>query len=300
MSVLTVPWVADAIAQLLGRARPRVPVALAFAEIPATTASVRIPTRHGPVKATVYAPPGGLAGAPVYLNFHGGAFVMRHPEQDDPLCRYLAAEAGVVIVNVDYDVAPRHRFPVPVEQGYDCVRWAADPARPWDGSRLVVGGQSAGGAIAAAAARQALEAGTPAVALQVLHYPPLDLVTPGKDKRAAGRSIISVPLTEIADTVYVPTTDAKRHRLASPAWGNNADAIAGIAPAVVISCEHDRLRDENVRYAEALRRAGALAEHRDLPGVDHGYNLMGAPRELVEDVYRMIAAHVRRAVHPAP
>jgi len=229
----------------------------------------------------------------VYVNFHGGGFVMRHPEQDDPLCRYLAARAGAMVVNVDYDLAPQHRFPDAVEEAYDVALWAAQPERPWDGTRLCVGGQSAGGALAAGAARLALENHEPAIALQVLHYPPLDLATPGPDKHVAGKSIISAPMTQILDTAYAPSLNAKRDRLASPAWGSNADAIEGIAPALVITCEYDRLHDEGVRYAHKLDMAGALRQHVDLAGQDHGYSIVGADRDVVERSYALIAEHVK-------
>lgn len=291
--LLTNRFIADTLARLVQRGPgPRIKPEIAFAEIPARTEQTTISTRHGNVGATIYLPDHDLATAPVYVNFHGGAFVLRHPEQDDPICRYLAAHAGVVVVNVDYDVGPAHRFPEPIEEGYDAAVWAADAARPWDGSRLCVGGQSAGGAISAGVARLALEHGTPRVALQVLHYPPLDLATPGAEKHAAGKSIISVPMTQVADTVYVPTEEAKHHRLASPAWGTNAENIDGIAPALVITCEYDRLHDEGVRYATALSRARALLEHIDLAGEDHGYSVTGADRETVERVYARIAEGV--------
>src|ERR1700744_713065 len=134
--------------------------------------------RRGAVPAVGCRPAASAGLAPVYVNFHGGGFVVRHPEQDDPFCRYLAAHAGVAVVNVDYDVAPRHRFPDPVEEAYDAVCWAAGPGHGWDGARLCVGGQSAGGTLAAGAARLALEEDGPAIALQVLHYPLLDIATP--------------------------------------------------------------------------------------------------------------------------
>src|ERR1700743_1515039 len=164
MSMLGRPLIADALARLLQRRPgPRPPSRLPFAELPARTETVTIPTRHGDVRAVVYWPEAGGDLVPVYVNFHGGGFVVRHPEQDDPLCRYLAAHAGVAVVNVDYDVAPDHRFPEPVEQAYDAVRWAAGPGHGWDGSRLCVGGQSAGGSTAAGGARLAVVAGGPGV-----------------------------------------------------------------------------------------------------------------------------------------
>lgn len=294
-SFFTTPFVADAVSRLLNRAPgPRISDSISFAELAVETDTISIPTKHGDVAAVVYRPEGSTSETlPVYVNFHGGGFVMKRPEQDDPLCRYLAVNADVVVVNVDYDVAPRHRFPEPVEEAYDSVLWAAETERPWDGAKLCVGGQSAGGALAAGAARLALEKDGPEIALQVLHYPPLDLATPGNQKTSTGKSIISVPMTQLFDTAYAPSSEAKTHRLASPAWGTNAEGIEGIAPALVISCEYDRLRDEQFRYARRLDAVGALREHRDLAGQDHGYNLMGSDRQLVEGSYRLIAQHVR-------
>ena len=294
MSFLGTPLVADTLARLAQRGpRPRIRAQLSFAELPVRTDPVTIPARHGDVRAVVYRPDAAEDRPPVYVNFHGGGFVMRHPAQDDPLCRYLAANAGAAVVNVDYDVAPRHRFPEPVEEAYDIITWVSRAGHGWDGSRLCAGGQSAGGALAAGASRLALELGGPAIALQVLHYPPLDLVTPARDKRAAaGRSAISVPMAEFFSAAYIPSPDARRDRLASPAWGSNGDGIEGIAPALVITCENDRLHDEGEAYAGKLDAAGALREHLDIAGADHGYNLRGRDRAVVEHSYQLIAKHV--------
>ncbi|OBG90008.1 carboxylesterase [Mycobacterium sp. E3251] len=268
-----------------------------FQELPGRTTEVTIGARHGPVAATVYHPPAGTANPPVYVNVHGGGFVVGHPEQDDPWCRYLAANAGVVVINPDYVLAPRHRFPAAPHQVYDIVCWAASPDRDWDGGRLCVGGQSAGGSLSAAAARLALENGGPRIALQVLHYAPLDLVTPAREKRSTiGRRAVLKPwMGEVFDTAYVPDPAQRRDRLASPAWGGNADGIAGIAPALVVTAEHDRLRDEARRYAEKLDAAGALVEYHEVADVDHGYNIMSAATDVTRRTYAHIAEHVVRA-----
>jgi acetyl esterase/lipase len=164
-----------------------------------------------------------------------------------------------------------------------------------------VGGQSAGGNLSAAAARLALENGGPTIALQVLHYAPLDLVTPTADKTSSigTRAVMKPWMGEVFDTAYIPDAEQRRHRLASPAWGPNADAIAGIAPALVVTAEYDRLRDEAHRYAEKLGAAGSLAEYLEVPGVDHGYNIMSDARDVTEHVYARIADHVARATESA-
>lgn len=298
ISILSSPVVADALARVFAATvNPAPKVAVRFPEIDGRTSQVTIPTRHGPVAATIYHPADGTASPPVYINVHGGGFVVGHPEQDDPWCRYLAANSGVVVVNSDYVLAPRNRFPAAPEQIYDIVCWAATPDHAWDGARLCVGGQSAGGSLSAAAARLALENRGPAIALQVLHYAPLDLVTPTRDKRSTvgAKAVMKPWMGEVFDTAYIPDPAQRRNRLASPAWGPNADDLAGIAPAVVVTAEHDRLRDEARRYAEKLDAVGALTEYYEVRGVDHGYNIMSEAVDVTRQTYARIAEHVVRA-----
>jgi acetyl esterase/lipase len=267
-----------------------------FPDIAGHTTEATIATRHGTVAATIYHPNATPAG--VYVNVHGGGFVVGHREQDDPWCRYLAANANVVVINTDYALAPHERFPVAVEQIYDVLLWAAAQEREWDGSRLCVGGQSAGGNLSAAASRMALESGGPPIALQVLHYAPLDLATPTADKGSplGPRALLKPWMGEVFDTAYIPDRAQRRHRLASPAWGANADELAGIAPALVITAEFDRLRDEAKRYADKLDAAGSLAEYHDVQGVDHGYNIMSDATDITRRMYDLIVDQVRRAV----
>jgi len=268
-----------------------------FPEIAGHTTEASIETRHGPVAATIYHPPPQAARPAVYVNVHGGGFVVGHREQDDPWCRFLAANANVVVVNTDYALAPHKRFPVPVEQVYDVLRWASAPERDWDGRRLCVGGQSAGGSLSAAASRMALECGGPTIALQMLHYPPLDLVTAASDKPSplGSRAVLRPWMGDVFDTAYIPDRAQRRHRFASPAWETNADDIAGIAPALVVTAEFDRLRREARRYADKLEAAGALIEYIEVRGVDHGYNIMSDATDVTRQMYELIAGHVLRA-----
>ena len=257
--------------RLASRGRPT-----PFPECRADVEEVSVPTTIGPARAFVYRPLDHGGDLPVHVNFHGGGYVMRDAALDDPLCRYLAAEAGVVVVNVDYAVAPQHRFPAPPHQAYEVVRWVADHGADhgWDGTRLTVGGQSAGGGLAAAVARQALERGDPRIALQVLHYPPLDLVTHARDKESVGTNPLIKPwMGDVFDNAYIPDPALRADRLASPANAADGTDLTGIAPAVVLTCELDRLRGDGAAYARRLRDAGALVAHVDIPGVDHAYDM---------------------------
>ncbi|NUT29048.1 MAG: alpha/beta hydrolase [Streptomyces sp.] len=269
-----------------------------FSEYPRKVRELTIPTSIGPARATVYLPPkaGDGAAPPVHVNFHGGGYVMTLTELDDPLCRYIAAEAGVVVINVDYAVAPQHPFPAPPRQAYEVVRWVAEQGgeEGWDGGRLTVGGQSAGGGLAAAVARQALEEGGPSIALQVLHYPPLDLATGARNKRAATAKPMLRPwMADVFDSSYVPDVKRRADPLVSPAHPSDTADLTGIAPALVITAEYDLLRGEGERYAERLRGVGALVEYHEVTGADHGYD--GGDDEKARTVYGVIAGHVREA-----
>ena len=101
---------------------------------------------------------------------------------------------------------------------------------------------------------------------------------------------------EVFDTAYIPDPVQRRDRLASPAWGTNGDHIEGIAPALVVTAEFDRLRDEAAAYADKLGVAGALVEYHEVQGVDHGYNIMSDAADITRQMYAFIADHVARAV----
>ncbi len=139
----------------------------AGSDLPAPT-RVRLPTRHGLVPVHLYRPAAGPL--PVHVHLHGGAWLMRHPQMDDWWCRYLAATAGVVVANVDFEVAPRVAYPVAQHQAHDVAAALAA-----DGTPVSVGGFSSGGGLAASVALQARDAGTFTPTLQVLGIPALDL-----------------------------------------------------------------------------------------------------------------------------
>jgi acetyl esterase/lipase len=305
MSILARPGVAAVVAKgfqrlvRLAQARGQGPWSTSrerFPEFPGNTHELMVPTSFGPARVVVYMPADGGGAPPVHVNFHGGGYILPLTEIDDPLCRYLAAEAGVAVINVDYAVAPQHPFPAPPRQAYEVVQWIAahGSEHGWDGDRLTVGGQSAGGGLAAAVARQALEQGGPSVALQVLHYPPLDLVTRAKDKRAViAKPMLRPWMGEVFDSAYVPDRAARADRLVSPANPADSADIKGIASALLITAEFDLLRSEGERYAERLSQAGALRAHHTVLGADHGYD--GTDAEKARETYALIAAHLREA-----
>lgn len=199
------------------------------------------------------------------------------------------------MINLDYIPAPQSRFPGPMEQAYGAAARAASPERPWDGIRLAVGSQSAGGTLAAGVARLAWEEARLKVALQVLMYAALDLTIPAAQKWSVGQEEFLVRIGPVFDTAYSPDIQLRHDRLATPAARSDVASLSGIVPALVISAEQDILRDEAVRYAQRLRAADALLEHVDLREAGHAFNMFGARREVVLPVCEKIVESVRSA-----
>jgi acetyl esterase len=212
------------------------------------------PTRYGSVPVDVY----GALGRPAYVHCHGGAWLMRYPQMDDFWCRYVAAEAGVTVVNVDFRAAPYVTYPVAQHECHDAAAWVASYEAP-----VAVGGFSSGGGLAASVCLQARDDGAFLPAVQLLGVPALDLAS---EVPRAATGMISPSLRALVRRVYFPDPATRAEPYASPVL---APDLGGLPPAVVLTAEHDTLRDEGVRYVERLRAAGVEVRHDDTPGADH-------------------------------
>lgn len=281
---------------LLSGVMTRVHKELRFADVPKRTESLRVETGAGPVSCTVYRPPADTDTlAPVYVNFHGGGFIVARPEQDDHICRYIAATAGCVVINVDYAVAPQRPFPAPVTQAYDVTEWVVEngAAHDWDGSRVAVGGHSAGANLTAGVCRLARDRGTFTPKLQIIDSAPLDQVAdPSTKLSRVAKPLLSPQLMRIFTSAYVPNPADLADPLASPGL---ADDLTGLPPALVITAENDRLRDEGDAYAKALDAAGVPVTHRVFEGVDHYFTHTG-PVPAGKEAIELMAAALRTAL----
>ena len=217
---------------------------------------LRVPTRHGDVTVWSYEPPVWGAGGSSHVHLHGGAWLMRHPFMDDWWCRYLAATAGVRVLNVDFRTAPYAVFPQAQEEAHDVAAWAAGQGP------VSVGGFSSGGGMAAAVCLMARDTGSFAPRLQVLGVPALDLATdvPG------GTGQINPSLRALVRRAYFPDVDSRRSPYASPLL---ADSLEGLPRALVMTAERDTLRRDGDAYAARLREAGVEVWHDVTPGTDH-------------------------------
>lgn len=243
----------------------------------------RFPTRHGDVTAWEYAAPGTSVGAsgPSYVHFHGGAWLMRYPQMDDWWCRYLAATAGVRVLNVDFRAGPYVAYPVAQHECHD-VAAAVAVEGP-----VAVGGFSSGGGLAASVCLQARDAGSFTPRLQVLGVPALDLASEVPDRPG----MISPSLRDLVRRVYFPDPATRLEPYASPLL---AEDLRGLPAAVVLTGERDTLRPDGDRYAARLQEAGVEVWHDVTPGVDH-YFLTEDP-ERARVTMAAVAERVRAAL----
>ncbi|MDQ3578175.1 MAG: alpha/beta hydrolase [Actinomycetota bacterium] len=222
-------------------------------------------TRHGQVPVHVYRPSGLGDGAPAYVHFHGGAWMMRYPEMDDWWCRYIAATARVVVLNVDFRAGPYVAYPVAQHQCHDVAAWAAGGGAELrlDGDRIAVGGFSSGGGLAASVCLQARDTASFRPVLQFLGVPALDLAS---DLPPGDPGMVSRSLRQLVRRVYFPDPATRSHPYASPVL---APDLSGLPPAVVLTAERDTLRSDGERYATRLREAGVAVTHDQTPRADH-------------------------------
>jgi acetyl esterase/lipase len=234
---------------------------------PAAEGSRTIPVR-------VYRPREQDVALPGLVYFHGGAFVLGDLEAEHAQCVRYATDVGCTVVSVDYRLAPEHPYPAGVQDCYDALCWVAreGDALNVDTTRLAVGGRSAGGALAAAAALIARDRGFPSLALQVLVYPVMDdrMQTPSMTE------FRDLPGWNGQATVamwhhYLGVPDGDTSPYAAPA---RAADLSGLPCAYVATAEFDPLRDEGLDYAVALQRAGVPVELHHFRGTPHGFDLL--------------------------
>jgi len=225
----------------------------------------------GPVSVRVHRPTGVAGARPGLLWIHGGGYVIGAAAQDDALCRHFAEELGIVVVAVDYRLAPEHPFPVPLHDCYDALAWLARQPSV-DPDRLAVGGGSAGGGLAAALALLARDRGEIRPALQLLSYPMLDdrtAVRTGFDER--NFRLWTNRSNRFGWQAYTGGAPGSVDvsGLAAPA---RHDDLSGLAPAWIGVGTLDLFCDEDRAYAARLNAAGIRCQLDVVPGAFHGFD----------------------------
>ena len=257
--------------------------------------------RAGSVSLRLYRPLGTAAEAvlPVLVYFHGGGWTIGDIDTHDVLCRQLANAGGCAVVSVDYRLGPEQRFPAAVEDCVAATRWVREQAKvlKLDATRIAVGGDSAGGNLAAVVClviRDARAAGGPLPVFQLLIYPATDMraVAPSHSSNGQG---------------YLLTSDSiayyRGHYINEPAQWSDwraspllAPSLAGLPPALVITAGYDPLRDEGRQYADALSAAGNRVQYVCFERQIHGFITMSRVLDEALTAVDLCGAALRRAL----
>jgi len=259
---------------------------------------VRIAGPAGMIPLRIYTPE-GKAPSPALIYFHGGGWVVCNLDTHDVVCRALARRSGAVVVSVDYRMAPEHKFPAAVEDSYAATLWVARNAERLgiQPDRIAVGGDSAGGNLAAVVARKCRDAGGPPLALQILVYPVANLASTGTlsyEEFADGYFLTRAAMQWFRDQYLARPADAEDPS-ASPLLAAN---FGGLPPALVLTAECDVLRDEGEAYAKRLEQAGVRVSLVRYPATIHAFftmqGVLPEGRQAIEQV-----AEALRSMPPA-
>jgi acetyl esterase len=256
-----------------------------------------VPGPAGEIPVRVYTP-AGEGPRPVVVYFHGGGWVIGDLDVVDRPCRTLANAADAVVVSVDYRLAPEHRHPAAFDDALAATTWVAEHADELgaDPARLAVGGDSAGGQLAAAVSQAARGAGGPAIAFQLLIYPvtDMDFTTASYTENAEGY-LLQRGSMQWFWAHYLGAQDPGTDPTAFPA---RAADLGGLPPAFVATAEFDPLRDEGEAYAKALADAGVDVVASRYDGMVHGFfwTLGATPsgRAMVDDAVAAMRAALGR------
>jgi acetyl esterase len=245
--------------------------------------NIAAPGPHGPIPLRYYRPAGvdKREPIPVLVFYHGGGWVIGDLDTHDVACRLIANEARCAVVSVDYRMGPEHKFPAAVDDAYAAAHWVAGEAKSLriDAEKFAVGGDSAGGNLAAVVSLMARgkrrdgDATAPKIAYQVLIYPATDMhMETGSHTRFARDHLLTRDSMDWFQQQYLNGPADREDWRASPL---RAKSLAGLPPAYIVVAGHDPLRDEGEAYAVALKKAGVPVVFREFPGQIHGFVVLG-------------------------
>ncbi len=241
----------------------------------AETRDATLPGPAGPITVRLYRPIGTAAEdvLPAMVYFHGGGWLVGDLESHDGPCRRYANAARCRVVSVDYRLAPEHAFPAAVDDCAAATQWTFDNAAALgiDPARIAVGGDSAGGNLAAVMALMARDGSLPKLAFQLLIYPATDMTMTTVSSTTIGPGVLLTSATMKWFIDHYVKTD-RNHWRASPL---RAPSLAGTAPALVLTCAQDPLRDEGIAYAQRLERDCVRTVHLHYSDQMHGFIGLG-------------------------
>lgn len=230
--------------------------------------------------------------SPVLVYFHGGGFVICSIETHDAVCRRIARLSKATVISVDYRLAPENKFPAAVEDCYEATKWVYENSREIsvDNSKIIVGGDSAGGNLAAAVSIKARDEGEKFIKHQVLIYPVLNLFgkTPSLYEFGEDNPVLDHEIMVWFTEQYIQRKEDTLNPLASPILAD----LSNLPPALIITAQYDPLRDEGELFGHLLRRAGVEASVVRYNGVYHGfinyYPVLKAGRDAINQIASLL------------
>jgi len=251
------------------------------------------------VRVRRYRPAGHDEPLPALVYIHGGGFVVGSLELYDSDARRIAAEVGAVVFSVDYRLAPEHPFPAGLEDCYATLAWVAENAGDLgvDPERIGVGGESAGGGLAAGVALLARDRSGPRLCVQFLGIPELDdRLETASMRTLVGTPITTIPNGEISWDSYLGVGVRGTEQVSPYAAPARAADLAGLPPALVTAYEFDSLRDEGIAYAQRLLSAGVSTELHIYPGAFHSCTWI-ADAGICQTILGDLVDALRRRLH---
>ena len=261
--------------------------------------NLTIPGPGGAIRARSYTPIATAGPLPTLIYFHGGGFVVGSLESHDGLCRLFTAEGGFKVIAVDYRLAPEHPWPAAVDDAWAATQWIEQNAASIgvDAGRIAVGGESAGGMLAAIVTQMAKEKGGLKLVYQLLLFPNTQIggETSSLNEFAVGYFLERRTL-EHFNSLYLPPGVDKNAANISPL---RARDFAGLPPAYVMLAGYDPLHDEGLAYAEKLRAAGVKVTIADYPDLVHGFIYLQTVLPQAHDAMAKAAKAVKAALDAA-
>ncbi|MBS1860247.1 MAG: alpha/beta hydrolase [Actinobacteria bacterium] len=267
--------------------RPRIPMT--------EVRALDLPGPGGPLPSRLYVAEPSPAGepAPLLVYYHGGGWVIGDLDTHDGVCRLLASAAGVRVLSVGYRLAPEHPFPQPLEDAWAAFEWAAANAGALgaDPTRIAVGGDSAGGNMAAVVCHMAVDAGGARPAMQLLFYPVTDSAEDTRSRQlfAAGFILTRADMEKFEAAYLPPGADASDQRISVL----KCPDLRNLPTAYVATAGFDPLRDEGEAYALKMRDCGVRVALRRHPGLVHGFANMAAVNRTAYGAMREAAGALR-------
>ena len=252
-----------------------------------------IETGLGSTRIITYRPKREIGGPlPVFVNMHGGGFVMGSAELDDAWCPVIADRASCLVVNIDYHLAPEYKFPAALYECYDILKWLYENSNVLqiDNKRIAVGGNSAGGNLAAALCLLNKEREQIPLVKQILNYPPLDLAT-DPDLKLKHKKAIPPRMAKLFNESYLKTMEDAENPLVSPVYAKN---LEDLPPALIITAEYDSLADEADYYASQLEEAGVTVKKKRYMDAAHAFTHTGELKQ-AEEAWHLISDELKEA-----